>query len=84
MGLQLRHKTPKRRVKAKLPNGRAEAVGPNEICAMDFVPDQLATGRKLWVLTVADRLSVGKNSFPKPQGCVASHRRSRLIMTDNF
>src|SRR3546814_9237825 len=52
--MQLRNKTPKRRVKAKLREGRAEAVGPNDVWAMDFVHDQLATGRKIRVLTVVD------------------------------
>ena len=39
MGLQLRNKTPKRRVKAKLCDDRQEAIGPNEVWAMDFVHD---------------------------------------------
>ncbi|OWY08455.1 hypothetical protein B6V73_20145 [Thioclava sp. JM3] len=42
LGLQLRNKTPKRRVKAKLRDDRADAVGPNDVWAMDFVHDQLA------------------------------------------
>jgi transposase InsO family protein len=54
LGLQLRSKHPKRRVKAKLRADRQEAVGPNEVWAMDFVHDQLATGRKLRILTVVD------------------------------
>lgn len=57
LGLQLRNKTPKRRVKAKLRDDRAEAVGPNEVWAMDFVPDQLATGKKLRILSVVDTFS---------------------------
>ncbi len=57
LGKQLRHKTPERRVKAKLRNDRAEAVGPSEVCAMDFVRDQLATGKELRVLTVVDTFS---------------------------
>jgi len=57
LGLQLRNKTPKRRVKAKLREGREEAVRPNEVWAMDFVHDQLATGRKIRVLTVVDTFS---------------------------
>jgi putative transposase len=56
-GLQLRQKTPKRRVKAKLRDDRAVAVGPNDVWAMDFVHDQLATGKKLRVLTVVDTFS---------------------------
>ncbi len=55
--MQLRHKTPKRRVKAKLSDDRAVAVGPNDVWAMDFVHDQLATGKKLRVLTLVDTFS---------------------------
>src|SRR3546814_697404 len=50
LGLQLRNKTPKRRVKAKLREDRAPAIRPNDVGAMDFVHDQLATGRKLRML----------------------------------
>ena len=57
MGLQLRNKTPRRRVKAKLRDDRKEAVSVNETWAMDFVHDQLITGRKLRVLTVVDTFS---------------------------
>ena len=54
LGLQLRNKTPKRRVKAKLRDDRKVATQPNETWAMDFVHDQLAMGRKIRVLTVVD------------------------------
>lgn len=54
LGLQLRNKHPKRRVKAKLREDREEAAGPNDVWAMDFVHDQLALGRKLRILTVVD------------------------------
>ncbi|MHC2357597.1 transposase InsO family protein [Sinorhizobium meliloti] len=57
LGLQLRNKTPKRRVKAKLREDRQTAIGPNDVWAMDFVHDQLATGKKLRVLTVVDTFS---------------------------
>ncbi len=57
LGLQLRNKTPKRRVKAKLREDRVQATQPNETWAMDFVHDQLATGKKLRVLTVVDTFS---------------------------
>jgi len=57
LGMQLRNKTPKRRVKAKLREDRAEAARPNDVWAMDFVHDQLATGRKIRVLTVVDTFS---------------------------
>ena len=56
-GLQLRKKTPKRRVKAKLRDDRRAASRPNDVWAMDFVHDQLATGRKLRILTVVDTFS---------------------------
>jgi putative transposase len=57
LGLQLRRKTPKRRVKAKLRGDRKAAVGANDIWAMDFVHDQLPTGRRLRVLTIVDTFS---------------------------
>ncbi len=57
MGLQLRNKTPKRRVKAKLREDRAQATHSNEIWAMDFVHDQLVTGRKIRILTIVDIFS---------------------------
>jgi putative transposase len=39
LGLQLRNKHQKRRVKAKLRDDRKEAVGLNDVWAMDFVHD---------------------------------------------
>ena len=57
LGLQLRNKTPKRRVKAKLREDRSPAVQANETWAMDFVHDQLATGAKIRVLTIIDTFS---------------------------
>jgi putative transposase len=57
MGLQLRNKTPKRRVKAMLREDRSTAVRHNETWAMDFVHDQVATGRKIRMLTIVDTFS---------------------------
>ncbi len=57
LGLQLRNKRLKRRVKAKLREDRRPASGANETWAMDFVHDQLATGRRLRVLTIVDIFS---------------------------
>ena len=54
---QLRYKAPKRRVNAKLREDRRPATRTNEIWAMDFVHDQLATGRKLRMLAIADTFS---------------------------
>jgi putative transposase len=57
MGMQLRNKTPKRRVKAALRADRTPPSRSNEVWAMDFVHDQLAMGTKLRVLTVVDTFS---------------------------
>lgn len=57
LGLQLRNKSPKRRVKAKLREDRCPALTPNETWAMDFVHDQLALGNKIRILTVVDIFS---------------------------
>ena len=57
LGLQLRNKTSKRRVKAKLRDDRKDATQPNETWAMDFVHDQLATGNRIRVLTIVDLFS---------------------------
>ncbi|WP_371870951.1 IS3 family transposase [Pelagibacterium lentulum] len=57
MGLQLRNKTPKRRVRAKLRDDRMAATSTNQVWAMDFVHDQLATGRKIRILTIVDTFS---------------------------
>ena len=54
LGLQLRNKHPKQRVKAKLREDRQEAIGPNDVWAMDFVHDQLALRNKLRILTIVD------------------------------
>ena len=55
--MQLRNKTPKRRVKAKLRSDRAMAKAANDIWAMDFVHDQLFDGTKIRALTIVDVLS---------------------------
>jgi len=57
LGLQLRNKTPKRRVKAKLREDRCAASRVNDISAMDFVHDHLAKGRTIRILTVVDTFS---------------------------
>lgn len=43
--------------KAKLRDDRQPAVVPNDVWAMDFVHDQLATGKKIRVLTAVDTFS---------------------------
>jgi putative transposase len=57
LGIQLRRKPPKRRVKGKLRDGRCAASCSNEVWTMDFVHDQLATGSKLRILAVVDTFS---------------------------
>jgi len=56
-GLQLRNKTPKRKVSAKLREDRAPATAPNDIWAMDFMSDQLFDGRRIRILTIVDAFS---------------------------
>ena len=57
MGLQLRNKTPKRRVKAKLRSDRTTASSANDIWAMDFLHDQLFDDTKIRALTIVDTLT---------------------------
>jgi putative transposase len=54
MGLQLRYKSPKRRVKAQLREDRSAPAAANQVWAMDFVHDQLFDGRKIRILTIVD------------------------------
>lgn len=54
LGLQLRNRHPKRRVKAQHRDDRRKAVGPNQVPATDFEHDQLALGKQLQILTVVD------------------------------
>jgi putative transposase len=72
LGLQLRNKSPKRRVKAKLRSDRTTAVAANDIWAMDFVHDQLFDGTKIRVLTVVDtftRLAPAIDARYRYRGC---------------
>lgn len=57
MGLQMRHKTPRRRVKAKLREDRQPAEQMNDCWSMDFMADQTFDGKKLRILTVVDNFS---------------------------
>lgn len=52
MDLQLRNRVRNRRVKAKLGAERMVPTHSNHVWTMSFVHDQLATGRKIRVLTV--------------------------------
>lgn len=72
LGLQLRNKTPKRKVKAKLRDDRTPATAPNECWSMDFLSDQLFDGRKIRVLSIVDDEAVflevrgGKDKLIEP------------------
>ena len=55
--LQMRHKPPRRRVKAKLREDRRPAVAPNDCWSMDWMYDELFDGRRVWVLTIVDNFS---------------------------
>ena len=57
LGLQIRNKTPRRRVKENLRQDRREAVHSNDVRAVDFGHDQMATGHKIRVLTAVDTFS---------------------------
>jgi len=57
MGLQMRHKVPKRRVKAKLREDRRPAQQMNDFWSMDFMADQTFDGKKLRILTIVDNHS---------------------------
>lgn len=57
LGLQLRNKTPKRKVKAKLREDRVPATAPNECWSMDFLSDQLFDGHKIRVLSIVDNFT---------------------------
>lgn len=74
LGLQLRHKPPKRRVKAKLREGRCAASRSNEVWTMDFVHDQLATGSKLRILKVIDTFSRFSPAVVAACSCVPCSR----------
>jgi putative transposase len=56
-GLQLRKKTPKRKVSAKRREDRVVAAAANECWSMDFLSDQLFDGRKIRVLTIVDNFT---------------------------
>lgn len=56
-GLQLRDKTPKRKVKANLRGDRAPASAPTECWSMDFPSYQLFDGHKIRVLSIIDNFS---------------------------
>ena len=54
LGLQLRNKTHRRRIKAKPREDRQPATGAHDVWAMDFVHDQPAMGGKNRILTLLD------------------------------
>ncbi len=95
LGLQLRSKTPKRKVKAKLRDDRTPATAPNECWSMDFLSDQLFDGRKIRVLSIVDnftRVSPALDVRTSYRGfdvvetldrIAAAHGRPKRIRLDN-
>ena len=57
LGLQMRYKSPKRRIRAQLRGDRSVAVRPNQCWSMDFMADQLFDGRRIRLLTIVDNFS---------------------------
>jgi len=55
--LQMRHKPPRRRVRAKLREDRTDATRPNQCWSMNFMADELFNGRRLRLLTIVDNVS---------------------------
>ena len=81
-GLQMRHKPPRRRVMAKLRSDRSDAIGPNQVWAMDWMYDELFDGRRLWVLTVVDTWSrVSGHAGPSIGDGNGDHRYARASAT---
>jgi len=56
-GLQMRNKSPRRRVSAKLRNDRSPAMKKNDCWSMDFVSDQLFNGVRIRMLTIIDNFT---------------------------
>jgi putative transposase len=54
LNLQLRNKTPRRRVQAVIRRDAVVATARNDCWSMDFMADQLFTGTKIRLLTVVD------------------------------
>lgn len=54
IGLQLRNKTPKRKVQTVLRRNVIIAKAMNDCWSMDFMSDQLFIGRKIRILTIVD------------------------------
>lgn len=57
IGLQLRNKNLKRKVKAKAREDQVIASAKNDCWSMDFMTDNLFTGEKIRVLTVVDNFT---------------------------
>ena len=95
IGLQIRHKRPKRKVAAKLREDRRAPTAPNEVWAMDFLSDQLFDGRKIRVLTIVDAYSkvspaidvrdryTGADVVATLTRVCRDHGRPRTIRVDN-
>jgi putative transposase len=68
LNLQIRNKTPKRRVQAMVRRDKVIALAKNDCWSMDFMSDQLFAGPKIRLLTIVDNytklcpaIGVGRN-----------------------
>jgi putative transposase len=80
-GLQLKRKTPKRRVKAAPRADRAPPSRFGDVWAMDFMQDQTFNGTKLRVLTIVDaatRLSPAIDVRPTYRGVDVAETLERV------
>jgi putative transposase len=93
-GLQLRSKTPKRKVSAKRREDRVVATAANDCWSMDFLSDQLFDGRKIRVLAIDNftrispaidvRLSYrGADVVATLQRIASTYGRPKRIRVDN-
>jgi putative transposase len=81
LGLQMRYKSPKRRIRAQLRGDRSTAERPNQCWSMYFMADQLFDGRRIRLLTIVDNFSrisplIGVGFSYKGHDVVASLERA--------
>jgi putative transposase len=76
-GLQLRRKTPKRKVSAQRREDRVVAAATNDCWSKDFLSDQLFDGRKIRVLTIVDNFTRVSPAIDVPM----SYRGADVVAT---
>lgn len=66
--LRLRNKTPRRKVSAKLREGRRPAAAANEVWATDFMPDQLFDDRQSGRISILDTTCASRREVQPDKG----------------